>query len=183
MILNSSIQFSYSNLNLSIRDLNEAHVSQEYVDGLVKERTFIETISNGHDIQKQKDYVRKINESNDSIILGLFSNEKLIGTSGIQTNFKQNMIASFPVSTIGMIIFDNDFRGKGLGKVIVWSSIKLISKVTSSKKFGAGMRQDNLASYKSFISLGFEEVNQDDIYFYLYLDIKNLIKPQEIYIK
>ena len=87
------------------------------------------------------------------------------------------------ISTIGLIIFEKSFRSKGLGKAIVWSSVELVSRCLNLKIFGAGMKIDNIASYKSFLSVGFEKVNTDGKYNYLLLNSNFLIKPINIHIK
>jgi len=61
------------------------------------------------------------------------------------------------VATIDYSVSSN-FRGKGFGKVLVWSAIKKIREdYPEVKKIKAQVKIDNIASNKIFLKLGFNK--------------------------
>ena len=109
----------------------------------------------------------------------------MVGTAGIQQSLNENFFKNIELgkqemATIGLIIFDTKFRGLGLGKAVVWSASYLYSKCTNIVKFGAGMEIDNVPSFKSFMSCGYELLIKNTNSYKMVLNIKNLKKPKSI---
>ena len=115
--------------------------------------------------------------SKNNSIFGLYKNSKLIGTSSIQNNssyLKKAKLHDKNCSTFGILIFDNDSLGQGLGKVLVWCVSKMIFESKLSKLIAADMKKNNYKSLKSFLACGFNIIYEDDILYKIFLDIKHL---------
>ena len=180
MELRRALFFKINNMNCEFRTINETDVSQDYVNGLRKQTEYIENIPAEVSISKQKNYIKNVLSSEGNTICGLFINEALVGTSGVQSSIKFLQYIDAPaeyVSTIGIFVFNSSYRGKGLGKTLVWASTYLYHKCTSAVWFGAGMSRENISSANSFTSCGYRIVRDNEENYKVVLNISKLIKP------
>ncbi len=125
-----------------------AEVTSEYVLGLRHENQYLENMPDRYTVQSQAEYISGIIDSNYDTICGLFMGEKLIGTAGIQEIGKSQVVP------MGIFLFDPGIRGKGFGKVLVWSAAYLSRQVASILAIYGSMRSDNVASRKAFEASG-----------------------------
>ena len=112
-------------MNCEFRTLHDSDVSKEYVDGLKQQTKYIMNIPKNVSISSQKKYVKDILYSTDDTICGLFINNKLVGTTGIQsfTLYLQHIeVPAKFVATIGIFLFDKNYRGMKLGTTLVMGS-------------------------------------------------------------
>ena len=170
-------------MNCEFRTINEMDVNIDYVDGLRKQTEYIKNIPSKITISKQKEYVNNVLSSEDNTICGLFINDALVGTSGIQSSTRFLEYIDAPaeyVSTIGIFVFNSSDRGKGLGKTLVWAATYLYHKYTAEVWFGAGMARDNISSANSFLSCGYRIVMDNEASYKVVLNISQLIKPDFI---
>jgi len=177
MIFDKKIIFYYENLECEFRTMKINDVKKSYIDGLKDEKKYLLNIPKELTIKSQKKYINDIINSENNTICGLFINGELIGTAGIQSKFSQLEIPN--LSSIGIFIFNKNFRGIGLGKTLVWASVYLTNKTLKTKYFIAGMNKDNLPSLNSFLSCGFKILSSNRNY-KLELSIKNLKKSNKI---
>ena len=180
MELKKSIIFKINDYNCEFRNITESDVSQDYVTGLKKHKEYIEKIPNHVSLMSQKKYVHEIHWSVDDTIFGLFVNNKLIGTSGVQSGVELLQYFQVPaksIATIGIFIFDENYQKMGLGKTLVWASSYLFLCCTGSEWFGAGMKIKNIPSMRSFLSCGFRKINEDEDKCRVLINYSNLIKP------
>ena len=183
MELNKFLSFKIYDLRCEFRTLHDSDVKKEYVDGLRKQTEYIENIPEDMSISKQQEYIQEILFSESDTICGLFINNELVGTAGIQSfvNFLQYVdVPADSISTIGIFIFDKNYLNMGLGKILVWSSAHLFHICTQSEWFGAGMAKENIPSLKSFLSCGFAQVYEDKESCRVLLNYSELIKPEFI---
>jgi len=168
MDLKKSLSFQIEGKPFLFRTLVEDDVTQSYVDALSRQRMFLENNPEGIDIRWQRRYVKNIRESKWDTICGLFSDSQLLGTSGIQ-----NIKPGEPV-TAGIFVLNSEDRGKGYGKLLVWSSCTIIHRLCGNEKFGAGAKKSNMASWKVFLSCGFQIAQEDHDIYKLALQIRDL---------
>ena len=64
------------------------------------------------------------------------------------------------VATVGIFVFNNRYRGMGLGKVLVWAATSLFHHCMKTEWFGAGMEKENI---KSPLKEGYFQVFDVDI--------------------
>jgi RimJ/RimL family protein N-acetyltransferase len=148
MVLNGLLQFNYYNENCKFRTIYPRDVSQAYIDGLAQENKYLSNIPPKLSIETQKQYISQIIASPKDTICGLFIDEKLVGTAGIQ-NLNEGDYAS-----VGIFLFKTSIQGKGLGKVLVWAASHIASHQLNLAGIMGGMKPDNIASIKSFLACG-----------------------------
>ena len=135
-------------------------------------------------ISKQKKYINDILGSKDNTICGLFINNKLVGTVGVQSSTSFIKYIKYPVeyvAVMGIFVLNKSYRGRGLGKTLVWASTYLFHDSTQTEWFGAGMKKQNIPSLKSFLSCGFKCVYEDAQRCHVLLKYSGMIRPHFIY--
>jgi len=185
MEFDRSLAFKIDGVGFQFRTLRESDVNQEYMDGLKTQTVYIENIHPNANLETQKQYVKGIMNSIGDTICGLFTKGKLVGTAGIQRSLSDSFLRSIntpikDLATVGIFVFNKNNRGKGLGKTLVWSATYLFYKCTKTDWFGAGMEKENVPSYKSFLSCGYQEVFNNEKYYKVLLHISELRKPELI---
>ena len=183
MELEKFLAFNIDDFNCVFRILCESDVSKNYLDGLKRQNEYIENISADLTISKQKKYIQKILLSKSDTIFGLFINRELVGTAGVQLSnsfLKYIKVPAENVATIGIFLFNKNFRRRGLGKTLVWSATRLFNYSTKVEWFGAGMEKRNIPSLKSFLSCGYKNINEDKNGCKVLINYADLIKPDNI---
>ena len=183
MELKKFILFKIIDYNCEFRALNESDINQDYVSGLKEQKKYIENIPIHVSISSQKKYVNDILDSKNDTICGLFINNELVGTAGVQSSITFLKYIEVPakyVATIGIFVFNKSYRKMGLGKTLVWAATYLFHNFTQSEWYGAGMKKENIPSMKSFISCGFRQVFEDEENCKVALHYSELTKPEFI---
>ena len=164
MELDKSLFFKIKDMNCEFRTLHDSDVSKEYVNDLKQQTQYITNIPKNISISSQKIYIKDILCSKDDTICGLFINNKLVGTAGIQSSTLYLQYIEVPVkfvATIGILLFDKNYRGMKLGTTLVWAATYLYHNCVQVEWFGAGMEKENIPSMKSFLSCGFKQIYED----------------------
>lgn len=174
MELENSLRYNTDGVELTFRALHANDVTDAYVSALKRQRSFLANNPKDIDIGWQRRYVARILASSTDTICGLFLGKGLIGTAGIQN------VHEGQISTIGIFVLDPSVRGKGYGKLLVWSSCRLVSHVVDVGGFGAGASRDNAPSVKCFLACGFSIAEERDASVWLSLNTEDLIEPKEI---
>lgn len=184
MKFNIELKFVIGNNKYIFRTLMSDDVSIPYINSLKEVREMNENISEDISIENQKNYIREILKSPNRTICGLFLDNHLIGTAGIQ-----NLMENRPIKvvggytsncTIGILVLSKASRGKGYGKSLVWSSCLLADKCYGVKVFEACMKRKNFPSLKSFLACGFNIKKESTNSINVELKIEDLVKPQFI---
>jgi RimJ/RimL family protein N-acetyltransferase len=183
MELGKFILFKIKDMNCEFRTLHKMDVSQDYVNGLMEQKEYIENIPNHVSISSQTKYINDILYSKDDTICGLFINNELVGTAGIQssTSFLQNIeVPAEYIATIGIFLFNKSYRGIGLGKTLVWAATYLFHNSNQTEWFSAGRVIKNIPSLKSFLSCGFRKIYENKDTCKVLLNYSELLKPEFI---
>ena len=181
MELGGSIFFKINNMNCEFKTLHETDVSQDYVSGLKSQKEYIMNIPSHISFSSQKNYIKNILCSKGDTICGLFINNELVGTAGIQSStsfLKFLKVPAESVATIGLILFNKNYRGMGLGKTPVWAGTYLFHNFTQAEWFGAGMQKNNIPSLNSFLACGFSQIYEDEESCKVLLNYSELTKPE-----
>ncbi len=155
--------------------ISECDVTEQYVNGLKEQKTYIENIPARITLETQKEYVKKIRLSKNDCILGLFVNNCLIGTAGAQNITQPDMI------TIGIFVFNQNNRGEGYGRILVWASTYILREVFGCFQFSAGVEKTNIPSLKSFESCGYHVGEETNDAYIMRLNAYHLIIPDYIF--
>ena len=183
MELNKSISFKIYDLICEFKTLHNVDVKKEYVDGLREQTEYIENIPADVSISKQQKYIQEILLSEGDTICGLFINNKLVGTAGIQSSTLFLQYIEVPakfVAMIGIFLFDKNYRGMKLGTTLVWVATYLYHNCVQVEWFGAGMKKENIPSMKSFLSCGYRKIYEDKENCKVLLNYSELTKPRFI---
>ena len=183
MELEKNIIFKMNDLICEFRTLNESDVSQDYVSGIQAQKEYIKNVPRHVSISSQKKYINDILYSEKNTICGLFINNELVGTAGVQPSIKFLQYIEVPVkfvAAIGIFVFNKSYRGKGLGKTLVWAATYLFHNSNQAEWFGAGMAIENIPSLKSFLSCGYRKIYEDKEYYKVLLNYTELMKPKFI---
>ena len=177
MELDKSLFFKIKDMNCEFRTLYDSDVSKEYVDGLKHQTKYIINIPKDVSISSQKKYVKDVLCNKYDTICGLFINNKLVGTAGIQSSTLYLQYIEVPakfVATIGIFLFDQNYRGMKLGTTLVWAATYLYHNCVQVEWFGAGMEKENIPSLKSFLSCGFRKIYEDKKHYRVLINISDL---------
>ena len=174
MIFNKRVKFLYNENECLFRTLTINDVTESYVQGLKSQKRYLVNNLEGITKEGQQNYIKKILMSEEDTICGLFVNNIIVGSAGLQNLNKENSV------TLGIFVFDSRLRGKGYGKTLVWSSCYLAHNCMNICNFYAGMEKDNIPSLKSFLSCGFKIINENEKYYKVKLNIEELKKPNNI---
>jgi len=185
MELEKSLLFKINNMDCEFRTMDEADVSKEYVDGLKEQTEYIENIPVDVSFSNQEKYVKDTINSEDDTICGLFLDGVLVGTAGIQLSYSNSFLKNIDfqpdyIATVGIFLFNKNYREMGLWKVLVWAATYLFHKCTKTEWFGAGMEKKNKPSLKSFLSSGYQKVFDNGRYYKVMTNIEGLKKPETI---
>ena len=183
MELDKSLFFKIKDMNCEFRTLHDSDVSKEYVNDLKQQTQYITNIPKNISISSQKIYIKDILCSKDDTICGLFINNKLVGTAGIQSSTLYLQYIEVPVkfvATIGIYLFDKNYRGMKLGTTLVWAATYLYHNCVQVEWFGAGMEKENIPSLKSFLSCGYRKIYEDKENCKVLLNHSELTKPRFI---
>ena len=85
MELGKYILFKMNNMNCEFRTLYSTDISQNYLNGLKDQKKYIQNIPTHVSISSQRKYINNILYSKGDIICGLFINDNLVGTTGVQS--------------------------------------------------------------------------------------------------
>ena len=100
-----------------------------------------------------EDFIQSVNESNNSILFGIFYKDLKIHIGNIKLTFN----IEHKRAEIGLLIGDKSFWGNGYAA----EAIDLVSNYTFKKynidKISASCYEENIASAKSFLKVGFNE--------------------------
>ena len=176
---------NHKDIDCQFRTINENDVTQSYVNGLKEQTEYIENIPDGVNLTSQRKYLNDIIASEDRTICGLIINGELVGTAGIQLSHTNSFLPDTETSyeklaTIGIFVFNRNYLGMGLGKVLVWAASYLFHNSTKTNWFGAGMLSENIPSLKSFLGCGYRQVFEEKNHQKVLLKISELIKPLSI---
>lgn len=167
MIIKDKLNFKIKKKIFEIKRIKIKDISIEYIKSL-NVAAYLK-FKKKHTLNSQSNYLKKINNSRNNFIVGIFHKEKLVGTMNTQTykklkigNKKFKNIVSF-----GILIFLK-YQKKKIGKF----SIKNFSNFLKKKYdyIFSTINKKNQISINAFMKAGFKKMNfkKNDTLFYLY---------------
>ena len=143
-------------MNLFLRILAPDDVSEDYVRWLKDPEVnrYLECRWRTYSLDELRSYVKTVNESADSILLGIFlSNEnRHIGNIKIG-----NIERTHRYADIGLLIGAKEVWGKGIGSVAIGLASRYAFEDLNLNKVIAGIYACNTGSYRAFLKAGFKE--------------------------
>ena len=188
MVVDEQLVFTHRQVRYSIRDVVVSDINATYLAALRQGSPFISGIPKQVTRESQAEYVSSISESAQNWFFGLFADGDLIATSGIQVRGVDSFLTASAaatyaeprVATVGIFIFDQRYRGKGLGSVLVWSAVALHNHAKVTSLYGAGMHVRNTPSLRSFLVVGFVIVETAGDYHRVMAPASEVTKPHSV---
>ena len=154
MVIDYRFLLMHREERLQIRGLVEEDVTAAYADWLNDEgnRSGL-WIDSGQviTVESQREYIRQIVASEERAITGLFDEEgELIGTTGWHHVNNEHRHPS-----IGILIGNPRYRGRGLGAILVWANTSMLMTEFGAVKVVAGTLGANRPSLRSFLKAGY----------------------------
>ena len=155
-------------------------VTESYIIGLREQERYLINTNRKISLPEQSTYVAHILESSNDLLMGLFVEGELVGTSGIQMfgePCQEGISSDASYATMGVFVFDPSDRGRGYGKTMLWAGVYLLNSTLKMSIFRAGMEKQNIPSFRTFFSCGFRKYEEVGSTFKLSLMIDQLKKP------
>jgi ribosomal-protein-alanine N-acetyltransferase len=117
---------------------------------------YIESVSSDWDMQILIDYVAKINNSKNALLLGIFTRieNQHIG------NIKLEPIIFESHAYLGILVGETNWRGKKLGTEVISNVLDYCFIIMSLKEIRLGVDRDNVAALKLYLKLGFMQTSE-----------------------
>jgi len=174
MDLYGQLKYRIGEQQFAVRSITEKDVKKEYVEALMKQRAYLTNNPESITIDWQKRYVENIRRSQADALCGLFRTSQLIATAGVQN------VRAGETTTIGIFVLDENARGLGFGKAVLWSTCHLVYEIYNVGSFEAGVKNSNVPSMRSFLSVGFGVKEERSDSYRFRLEINQLRKPENI---
>ena len=129
---------------------------------------YIESINQDWGVAKLIDYVKSINYSEDEIIVAISDNRTLSHVG----NMKFSNIDSVAKSaSVGVLIGDVDYRGKGIFKQSFIATAQYLCKKFGINSFYLGVNPSNVSAVKSYLKTGFRIINVSEFKYEMKFDL------------
>lgn len=155
MILTSPLQTAH----LSLCTLNPDMVDDRYVEWLNDPdvNRYLEVRLDRQDLAKVRDFVRSVNESDSSLLLGIFAMDR--GPTGWHIgNIKLGPILwSHGRGEIGLVVGERSQWGKGYATEAIRAVTEYAHDALGLIKVTAGLYAANQGSAKAFLKAGFTQ--------------------------
>ena len=179
MRLRGEIKFKKKKKLFLVRQIENSDITNFYVNSINKSKFLRYNTKTQIDKKFQIEYVSKINESKNDIIIGIFNKNKLIGTCGAQKKSKKKYY-------LGIFIFNNKFRGFKLSKFLICFMAKYLYNYHNITYIYASVNKKNVISHNLFNSLNFKKNKQEkrryksDIIYFIQTKKLNFLKNEKI---
>jgi RimJ/RimL family protein N-acetyltransferase len=150
-------KFEIVSENYLLRPLLPQEVGQDYLDWFEDESVKKFIMNRPQSIDELKTYVQEHYERDDSLLLGIYSDELHIGNIKFEPISPKKGTAIF-----GVIIGNSSFRGKGLLQELFPLMSKKLNEVFNIDKIYLGVEPDNVRAIKSYEKCNFVRVAPEE---------------------
>ena len=152
--------------SLTTKDVTEKYLS--WFSGSKEVAEYIAYAKTNADINKLRQYVKEREDREDVLFLGIFTDSgQHIGNIKYEPiNLKDKS------ATMGILIGDQEWRGKGVATEVIKDSSKYLKENYNIKYIDLGVNKDNIAAVSAYKKMKFEVVEEDDNGFKMRLDLK-----------
>ena len=120
------------------------------------------------DINKLRQYVKEREDREDVLFLGIFTDsEQHIGNIKYEPiNLKDKS------ATMGILIGDKEWRGKGVATEVIKDSGKYLKENYKIQYIDSGVNKDNIAAVSAYKKMKFKVIKKTDLGFMMRLNIE-----------
>lgn len=145
--------------DIYIKNLSVDNITGNYLKWMNNSdnTVFLESKYKALDIDDLKDYVRKMKNSSNDFMFGIYikDNDEHIGNIKIGGI---NWIHKF--ADIGLMVGETKYKGKGYGTKSIIACTRFAFEQLNLNSVHAGVYENNIASYKAFIKAGYSLVGK-----------------------
>ena len=154
-----------------LKPLTEEDVTGQYLSWFYASKEvekYIDFAKKEPDIEKLALYVRERKNRKNVLFLGIFFNFNLhIGNVKYEPiNFESK------TATMGLLIGDKEWRGKGVATEVVEASSEYLRKMYGIKYIELGVDKSNMAALSAYGKMKFRVISENDIGFKMRLDLE-----------
>ncbi len=154
-----------------LKSLTTENVTEQYLSWFSGSEEVVEYIAyakTNADINKLRQYVKEREDREDVLFLGIFTDSgQHIG------NIKYEPINLRDKSaTMGILIGEKEWRGKGVASEVVKASSEYLGKTYGVRYIDLGVERSNIPAVSAYKKMQFEVVEEDDNGFKMRLDLK-----------
>ncbi|WP_448213116.1 GNAT family N-acetyltransferase [Colwellia sp. MEBiC06753] len=145
-----------------LRPLTRADASKEYLSWLNNQETaqYIENCQ--QELAELADYIDKQYNNPKCLFLGIFTIDNYLHIG----NIKYELMESHPnVATMGILIGNTSYHGKGVAGEVLLGSFPAVSAQLNAGKVNLGVEKANLAAIRAYEKVGFRRVNNGYYHF------------------
>ena len=151
---------------LTTENITEQYLS--WFSGSEEVEKYIDFAKKEPDIDELVRYVRDRENRRDVLFLGIFSdsNQHIGNVKYEPINLKDK------TATMGILIGEKEWRGKGVASEVVKVSSEYLGKIYGVRYIDLGVKRSNIPAISAYKKMKFEVVEEDDNGFKMRLDLK-----------
>ena len=152
--------------SLTTKDVTEKYLS--WFSGSKEVVEYIAYAKTNADINKLRQYVKEREDREDVLFLGIFTDYgQHIGNIKYEPINLKNKSA-----TMGILIGDKEWRGKGVAIEVIKDSSKYLKENYKIKYIDLGVNKDNIAAVSAYKKMKFKVIRKTDHGFMMRLNIE-----------
>ncbi|MBU2892947.1 GNAT family N-acetyltransferase [Colwellia sp. D2M02] len=137
----------------TLRTLQSDDASLTYLSWLQDDESSQYIMNIKSNLTELAGFIEQRRQDINCIFLGIFSDEKHIG------NIKYQRMADYPsVATMGILIGEKNWRGKGVAGEVITASIGYLKESFNVSEVNLGVEVNNIAAIKAYEKIGFDRV-------------------------
>ncbi len=142
-----------------LKTLSPENVTQNYLAWVQDEEVmqFMESRWKSYTLEELKDYVRRMNESSNDFLFGIYTNDNNEHIGNIKIG-EINIVHKF--GNLGLFIGNKEKWGMGYGVEAVKLATEYAFRVLNLNKLVAGMYENNIGCYRVFFKAGYNEAGR-----------------------
>ena len=139
-----------------LRELTPLDASEKYLSWFSEKATSEYISYNSEDLKSLENYIFEKQQDANCWFYGIFTtkDQKHIGNLKYERCLKHTDVA-----TLGILIGDESFQGKGVASEVIHASMGFLKNNTNIKKINLGVAKDNIAAIKAYEKIGFEHTD------------------------
>jgi len=152
--------------SLTTKDVTGKYLS--WFSGSKEVVEYIDYAKKNADIDKLRQYVKEREDREDVLFLGIFTDSgQHIGNIKYEPiNLKDKS------ATMGILIGDKEWRGKGVATEVIKDSSKYLKENYNIKYIDLGVNKDNIAAVSAYKKMKFKVIKKTDLGFMMRLNIE-----------
>jgi len=154
-----------------LKSLTTENVTEQYLSWFSGSEEVVEYIAyakTNADINKLRQYVKEREDREDVLFLGIFTDSgQHIGNIKYEPiNLKDKS------ATMGILIGDQEWRGKGVATEVIKDSSKYLKENYNIKYIDLGVNKDNIAAVSAYKKMKFKVIKKTNLGFMMRLNIE-----------